>query len=281
MINLNKETEVLISITSNPSNFGTTLYNNAFQLLELNYIYKAFKISDLDGAVAGMRALGIRGCSVSMPFKIRILKYLDNKHHSCSSTEAANTVVNKGGFLTGYNTDLLAAVAIIKQLNLNKNQTVLIAGLGGVARAMILALKTAGIASIYAKVRNREQIFDDNQLENVRLINWDNDQNADVLINATPLGMGELGGASPFSEKQVSNAQIVIDYVVADELTALLRLGTTHNKRIVPGLIFSFEQFVHQFQFYTEQSPPVGRLRELLRQYYPTSGSYLKDFNFD
>ena len=70
---LNKDTKLCISISKYPSNFGTILHNYAYELLDLNFIYKSFSISNLADTVKGIKALNIRGCSVSMPYKSEIL----------------------------------------------------------------------------------------------------------------------------------------------------------------------------------------------------------------
>ena len=74
---LNKDTELCISISSHSSNVGTILHNHAYGELGLNYLYKAFQITDLEGALNAIKSLRIRGCSVSMPFKQQILNLLD------------------------------------------------------------------------------------------------------------------------------------------------------------------------------------------------------------
>ena len=66
---LNKDMSVCISLAGRPSNLGTRFHNFLYDELGLNFVYKAFTTDDIEGAVRGIRALGIRGCSVSMPFK--------------------------------------------------------------------------------------------------------------------------------------------------------------------------------------------------------------------
>ena len=70
---IDKDTRGCISVASRPSNFGTTIHNAAYRMLGLNYIYKGCGVNDLEGAIRGVRALGIRGCSVSMPFKQEVI----------------------------------------------------------------------------------------------------------------------------------------------------------------------------------------------------------------
>src|SRR3990172_6053257 len=103
---IEKDTQLCISVAARPSNFGTTIHNAVFRKLGLNFIYTAFGITDIAGAVVGVRALGIRGCSVSMPFKEAVIPYLDALDPAARTIGAVNTVVNDSGRLTGYNTDI-------------------------------------------------------------------------------------------------------------------------------------------------------------------------------
>lgn len=66
---INKDTKLCISLSKNSGQFGTRFHNYLYKSLKLNFIYKAFSVNDLASAILGMRALGIRGCGVSMPFK--------------------------------------------------------------------------------------------------------------------------------------------------------------------------------------------------------------------
>ena len=66
---INKDTQLCMSLSGRPGNFGTTFHNYLYQKLGLNFIYKAFTTTDIESAVKGIRALGMRGCAVSMPFK--------------------------------------------------------------------------------------------------------------------------------------------------------------------------------------------------------------------
>ena len=74
---INKDTQLCMSLSGRPGNFGTTFHNYLYQKLGLNFIYKAFTTTDIESAVKGIRALGIRGCAVSMPFKESCMPFLD------------------------------------------------------------------------------------------------------------------------------------------------------------------------------------------------------------
>ena len=78
---LSKDTTVCISLAGRPSNIGTRFHNHLYDVLGLDFLYKAFTTTDIAAAIGGVRALGIRGCSVSMPFKQDVLALVHSERH--------------------------------------------------------------------------------------------------------------------------------------------------------------------------------------------------------
>ena len=141
---LNKDMQVCISLAGRPSNIGTRFHNFLYDELGLNFVYKAFTTDDLEGAVRGIRALGIRGCSVSMPFKEAIIPLVDNLEASAVAIESVNTVVNEDGLLTASNTDYEAVAQLLAEHEVDTAQRVLVRGSGGMAKAVVAAFRGAG-----------------------------------------------------------------------------------------------------------------------------------------
>ena len=115
-MNNNKDREIILSISSSPGSFGETVHNALYSIHKINYFYKALKITNLENAVKGIRYLGVRGCSVSMPFKEQILELLDNIDEEAMFAGAVNTVVNTDSALTGFNTDIWGATQSLNKL---------------------------------------------------------------------------------------------------------------------------------------------------------------------
>ena len=104
-----------ISVAKNPGKFGETVHNAGYDVLGLPFQYKAFSTNDISGVIKGVRALGIRGCSVSMPFKETVVPYLDRLDPLAKKIGAVNTIVNKNNTLIGYNTDFYGAKECLKR----------------------------------------------------------------------------------------------------------------------------------------------------------------------
>jgi Shikimate dehydrogenase substrate binding domain len=100
-------------VAGRPSNVGTRFHNFLYAELGLDLVYKAFTTTDLAAAIAGIRALGIRGCGVSMPYKEACIELVDEMDGSAEAIGSVNTIVNTGGRLRAYNTDCLAVAKLL------------------------------------------------------------------------------------------------------------------------------------------------------------------------
>jgi shikimate dehydrogenase len=111
---ITKDTVLCMSLAGRPSNIGTRFHNFLYAALDLDFMYKAFTTTDLPAAIAGIRALGIRGCGVSMPYKEACIELMDELDGSAAAIGSVNTIVNTGGRLRAYNTDGTVAPAVIE-----------------------------------------------------------------------------------------------------------------------------------------------------------------------
>ena len=136
---INKDTIVCISIAKKAGNFGTTIYNHVFEKLEMNFLYKSFSTESPEDALLGARALGIRGISVTMPYKTDVLKYVDKVSPEVKFINAANTIVNDGQTLTAYNTDVDSSSALLSETANKKDLYIL--GKGGFSKAVQYSAK--------------------------------------------------------------------------------------------------------------------------------------------
>lgn len=244
---------VCISLAANPTNLGTRFHNFLYDELELNFMYKAFTTDDLNGAVTGIRALGIRGASISMPFKEAIIPLLDGLDPSASKIESVNTVVNDGGILMGSNTDFEAVVALIDSSSLDPSSKVLVRGSGGMAKAVVASFKQAEFENLTVVSRDTKKgselaskfgyNFDDQALKSGSF---------DLLVNVTPLGMsGKNESELAFSVNQIRAATTVFDVVALPAETPLIIEARKQGKHLLAGSQVHALQAALQFEKYT------------------------------
>jgi shikimate dehydrogenase len=266
-MSINKDTQLCISIAERPSNFGTTLHNMAYAALNLNFIYKAVAINDLAGAITGVRALGIRGCSVSMPFKQAVIPFLDELDETAKSTGAVNTIVNDDGHLTGHNTDLIGARIVLATLQPQPDERVLILGAGGVARAILVALRQLGCTHVSVANRNIEKVATLNTIMPCSALAWSAREQVPVqfLINATSVGMAPATELMPVETNFVQGVRAVMDVVVSPMESRLIACARASGKTVASGYQMSLEQAAAQFSLYTGHTAPRAVMEDGIR----------------
>ena len=96
-LRISRDTRLCMSLSGRPGNFGTRFHNFLYEALRLDFVYKAFAIDDIAGAVAGIRALRVRGAAVSMPFKEAVIGHVDRMMPSAAAIGSVNTLVLDDG----------------------------------------------------------------------------------------------------------------------------------------------------------------------------------------
>ena len=142
-IQINKDTKIYGSFSSNPGNNGCLFFNEAFKKHNINAIYKSFYSDDIEKSIVAVKTLGIAGFAISMPFKEKVLEYVDEFDVSVLDIGAANTIINNDGILTAYNTDWVGVYNFFKDLNLAH---INIIGTGGFAKSIMYAFVKLGIS---------------------------------------------------------------------------------------------------------------------------------------
>jgi shikimate dehydrogenase len=253
---INKDTTLCISLAARPSNFGTRFHNFLYDALDLNYVYKAFTTDNIVSAITGIKGLGIRGCGVSMPFKEACIPFLDELDPSAKAIDSVNTIVNTNGVLKAYNTDYIAIVNLLNANNVDNTLEVAVAGAGGMAKAVACALRDLGFTHGHIVARNEEK---GRHLAELCGFTWCEalpKNTAQLLINATPIGMaGSSAGDMPFTTAQVEAADIIFEVIAMPVETPLVQCALQANKKVIYGSEVFAIQAVEQFVLYTGIRP--------------------------
>jgi shikimate dehydrogenase len=261
---LSKDTRLCISLSGRPSNIGTTFHNHLYDVLGLDFIYKAFTTTDIAAAIGGVRALGIRGCSVSMPFKQDVIALVDEVEPSARAIHAVNTIVNDDGHLTASNTDYLAVQRLIDQYGLDPADAVILRGSGGMANAVGAAFRDKGFHSGIVVARNGDTGRALADRLGYGYSPEADELTAQIVVNVTPIGMA--GGAQErekaFDDKTIANARVVFDVVALPSETPLIKAARSAGVDVITGAEVIALQAAEQFERYTGVRPTPEQVAE-------------------
>jgi shikimate dehydrogenase len=248
------------------------IHNAAFAACGLDWTYVAFDVApgEAGGALAAMRALGLAGLSVTMPHKEDVARAVDGLSPTAAALGAVNTVVPDASGLLGDSTD---GAGFVDALRLDHDydpagRRCVVVGAGGAARAVVLALAGAGAAEVAVVNRTPERGERAAALagERGRVVALSEAagevSRADVVVNATPLGMaGVADDALAVDSAWLRAGQVVADLVYRPRDTPLLRAAAERGVRPVDGLGMLVHQAAHQFRLWTGLDPPVDEMR--------------------
>ncbi len=234
------------------------MHNAAFRELGLNAVYVAFPVTDLARAVAGLRGLAVAGVSVTIPFKEEIIPLLDELDPRAARMGAVNTVVNREGKLTGFNTDWLGALTALKAQTAIRGKHFLILGAGGAARAIAFGIVEEGgrITLTDVDARRAAALARDLGAEAIPLQALAQ-RPASILINATPIGMEPQGEEIPLSPDLLGRFALVMDIVYRPLQTRLLREARARGCATIDGLQMLIHQATAQFELWTGRPAPL------------------------
>jgi 3-dehydroquinate dehydratase / shikimate dehydrogenase len=233
------------------------IMNAAFRRENVNAVYLALHAKTLKDLLSCIREIPIHGVSVTMPYKEAILQYLDNTDSHTTKVGACNTVVRaQDGKLYGFNTDTAGIVRPLeRRLNTIEGARILVVGAGGAARAAVFGLKERG-AEVYILNRNLNHAKKLAHQARARVMKRPDLRKMafDVIINATPVGMGN-SRETPLQEKEI-NARYVFDMIYDPPETRFLKIAQERGAQIIPGIEMFVHQAARQFEIWTGKPAP-------------------------
>lgn len=258
---LTKDTVLCISLAARPGNTGTRFHNYLYDELGLDYVYKAFTTTDIVAAIGGVRALGIRGCAISMPWKSDVIGLVDELDASAAAIDSVNTIVNTDGHLKAYNTDYLAVRKLLAGNEVDPTLPTIVLGAGGMAKAAVAALRAGGFGEVVIVARNLQTGTALATKYGYRWAAAVGDARGALVINCTPIGMeGPDVDLMPVSPATVNAAEVVFDVVPRPAETVLLRAAAAAGKKTISGAQVMALQALEQFVLYTGVNPTAAQL---------------------
>ncbi|OJG83928.1 shikimate 5-dehydrogenase [Enterococcus ratti] len=267
--------------------FSPIMHNTAFKLCGIDAVYLAFEVDchHLKQALESIRVLDMLGGNFSMPNKIAVLDYLDELSPEAELIGAVNTVVHKNHQLIGYNTDGMGFIRAVKEVGQTVvNQKMIVLGGGGAAKAIIaqMALEGAKEVNVYKRKNTTFFLFKEylakvsektgcpiflhdyaNESQLVRDL-----KQADLLINATDIGMGKKEGCLPLSHASLLSSNLtVFDLIYSPSETQLLKEAKKLGIKGYNGLDMLIHQGAIAFELWTQKEMPIEEIRRCLGVY--------------
>jgi shikimate dehydrogenase len=241
------------------------IQNRAFHALGLNKVYVPFPVKDVEMALHGFRATGVRGVSVTIPHKQAVIPFLDTIDPLAARIGAVNTLVIDGGRIHGCNTDWQGANQALAEVVDLPGTAVVLLGAGGSARALGFGLLEAGARVVIAsRTPDRGRaLAADLECEWLPLAEVGKSA-AEVLVNATSVGMAPEVDDMPVPGGILAGYRVVMDIVYSPLETKLLREAAGAGCRVVNGLAMLLYQGAAQFELWTGCRAPVEAMRQEL-----------------
>ena len=241
------------------------MHNRAFAEMGLNKVYVPFTVEDVEEALMGFRAIGVRGVSVTIPHKQAVIPFLDSIDPVAEKIGAVNTLVIEAGKIHGLNTDWLGANRALNEECELAGSRVLLLGAGGSARAIGFGLLEAGASVMIGRrtpARGKGLAVELgcpwHPLEEVEQLE------AEVLVNATSVGMAPASEQMAVPVSVLPQFKVVMDIVYSPLETKLLKSAAEEGCKVINGLAMLLYQGVAQFEIWTGLTAPLAVMRQEL-----------------
>lgn len=246
------------------------IHNTAFEALSIDAQYGIFEIPENELSEFMERVINepVSGLSVSLPYKEMILNFMNNIDEDARKIGAVNTVVNKGGFLYGYNTDFLGATRALKEkLSSLKGRKVVVIGAGGSAKAIVYGLiKEGAEVTVINRTKEKADQIAANFGDSVRSAEFDKNTLGEILIHTSSIWTGNNSEELPFfcEADYVKNFQLVMDIAYTPLITPLLKVAQNLGIEFITGDKMLLYQAEEQFKLWTNEKAPLESMRKAL-----------------
>ncbi len=261
----------LIALLGNPvkHSLSPAMHNAAFEKYALDFAYVpwGFEEHNLKIMIDAIKALNMVGANVTLPYKQKIIPFLDEISDLSQQIGAVNTIINKDGKLIGTTTDPIGFLQNFRSSGHSfTGKKIALLGNGGSARTLAFALcmqdKPFEVCLVARDVLKSQQLQIEINEKLGQFISFcDFSEYAkiaarfEVVVNATSIGMHPQTEQSPLAKKDIHPGQVIYDIVYAPEKTRLLQDAEACGLQIVGGLGMLVHQGIASFQYWTGIMP--------------------------
>ena len=238
------------------------LHNYWFKKKKINAIYDKKEISekDINSIISDIKNEKISGINVTVPFKKKVIPFMDKLSPEANESQSVNTIYFQDGSLIGHNTDISGFELSIKYLKYNvKNKTVFILGAGGGVPSIILALKKMGATKIILSNRTKSKAEDlKNKFNELKIIDWGETPNFDMIINATSIGLKNEDGIK-LDYSLIEPNKFFYDVIYNPKETIFLKRAKLFGNRAENGKMMFIYQAHQAFTVWHELMPEIDQ----------------------
>ena len=244
------------------------LHNYWFKKNDINAKYDKKKIvkSEIQEIISEIKNNKLDGINVTVPFKSDVIPFLDILSEESQITQSVNTIYLDDEKLVGHNTDIKGFELSLKETQFDlKNKSIFILGAGGVVPSIIYALKKLGVSEITVSNRTKQKAENlRKNFSNISIINWGDQPEFDVIINATSLGLSkedEIG----LNFKNINKEKLFYDVIYNPKETNFLKTGKSLGCQVSNGKMMFIYQAFESFKLWHKVKPEINEeLKKLL-----------------
>lgn len=219
--------------------FSPKIHSLLLERMGLEGSYNLYEIEEekLKESFLSLKGIGVKGLNVTIPYKVKIINYLDKLSDEAVKIRAVNTIQFLNGEALGYNTDYFGFKLTVEKYGVKvKNTRVLILGTGGAARVVYHYLVDSGASEVAFCSRDIKNVKMNNDVKIISYSDIKYEKDFDVLINCTPCGMYPDTGVSPIAEGEIQKFSTIIDLIYNPMETLLIKYGKERGLKTINGL---------------------------------------------
>lgn len=268
---INGHTEVL-GLIGNPvaHTMSPCIHNTIAKQMRIEAAYLPFPVEkDIDTAVKGAYALGIKGMNITVPYKSAVIPFLKEIDHEAETIGAVNTLVKVSSGYKGYNTDMPGLYRALKREGIQiEDAGVIIIGAGGAARAAAFMSAFKGAKNICMLNRTKEKAMEvvaevicKTGYQNIAAYGIDEYDKVPgdgyLVLQATKAGLSPNVEDSPITDSAFfAKAAVVYDLIYNPQQTRFMKLAGEQGVKAYHGLTMLLYQGIQAFELWYDISLP-------------------------
>ena len=238
------------------------LHNTWLKTNNINAFYDKQKLEEkeIENFIQKIKQQKIAGANVTVPFKKKVIPFLDKLSFEAKKTQSVNTIVFENNNLVGHNTDVIGFTRAIKDLNFNiKGSKIFILGAGGVVPSIIFSLQKSGISEITLSNRTKNKADElKNTFPNLKVVEWGKIPEFDIVINATSLGLNKHDKIN-LKFININKDKLFYDVIYNPMETDFLKNGKKLGAEVLNGKMMFVYQASEAFKLWHKINPEVNQ----------------------